>query len=302
MSKLDGTIPLLAEESPLTKEVRSSSGHDDNGRSPTWNKLFSGGSLVDAFMMEAAQLIGQALLSLPWIFSLMGYASSAFFIVFFSLCSVWTNYLAIAMLTQYRHRIRSSGDPRAKDPHYVASYYDVIGHFCGRGWGTFTFAVVVLALAGLAVAQILGAASSLYLVTDRFSKRTLTLIVGGVFALVVLLPSAREYRAFSALAVVATLYSAVYFTFASVMQGPAEDVVYNDSRDAYQYFQGYVATIFIFGGLSATIEKADVMNDRSRYSFAYVFAVLYSYAVVIPGTSPILLNFDPLYPPLYVLI
>ena len=100
--------------------------------------IFNGGRFFDAFMMEAAQLVGQSLLSLPWIFSLMGYASSIFFILFFSILSIWTNHLVITMLNQYRYEIEIANDIRSQDIHYVASYHDVISHFCGRNWGIFT--------------------------------------------------------------------------------------------------------------------------------------------------------------------
>ena len=272
-------------------------GDDDidkwEGRSPILKAIFNGGTFVDAFMMESAQLVGQSLLSLPWIFSLMGYAWSIFFIFFFSLLSLWTNHLVITMLAQYRYEIKVAGDPRSSDVHYIASYHDVIEHFAGRRWSIFTLVVVAVALFGLCIAQIIATASNLFLLQDEsnyaLNKRSLTLIVGGIFLLVALVPTAREYRPLSMLAVVATFYTACYMTIASVVEGPVEDVQYGESglstaQRFINFFLGLVAIIFNFGGLSATIEKADVMNNtvRNNYDHGYLGAVLYSYIVTIP--------------------
>lgn len=57
---------------------------------PWWRKFISGGSGLDAFMMEAGQQIGQSLMSLPWTFALMGYPLAITSFVFLSLASMWT--------------------------------------------------------------------------------------------------------------------------------------------------------------------------------------------------------------------
>lgn len=286
--------PLSFLHLPTKSEVGSDAIIDKwEGRSPILKAMFDGGTIFDAFMMEAAQLVGQSLLSLPWIFSLMGYASSIFFIFFFSLLSLWTNHLVITMLAQYRYEIKVADDPRSNDVHYVASYHDVIEHFAGRRWSIFTLVVVAVALFGLCIAQIIATASNIFLLQDEanyaLSKRSLTLIVGGFFLLVALVPTAREYRPFSMLAVFATFYTACYMTTASIVEGPAEDVQYGEGglstgQGFVNFFLGLVAIIFNFGGLSATIEKADVMDDRvrNRYDQGYLGAVLYSYIVTIP--------------------
>ena len=124
------------------------------------------------------------------------------------------------------YEIKIANDTRSQDMHYVASYHDVITHFCGRNWGVFTLVVVAIALL-LCIAQIIATASNIFLLQDEedyaLSKRSLTLIVGAVFLLISLLPSAREYRPFSALALMATFYTAIYMTVASVIDGRRPD-------------------------------------------------------------------------------
>jgi len=263
--------------------------NNNNDHSPLTiiKSIFNGGRFFDAFMMESAQLVGQSLLSLPWIFSLMGYASSIFFILFFSILSIWTNHLVITMLNQYRYEIKIANDIRSQDIHYVASYHDVISHFCGRKWGLFTLVVVAIALLGLCIAQIIATASNIFLLQDEedyaLSKRSLTLIVGAVFLLISFIPSAREYRPFSALALMATFYTAIYMTVASVIDGPIDNVQYDHLDGFINYFLGLVAIIFNYGGMSATVEKADVMDENvtQTYDVAYIYAVLYSFVVTI---------------------
>lgn len=72
------------------------------------------------------------------------------------------------------------------------------------------------------------------------------------------------------------LYSLVLHDLLSV-QGPVEDVKYEHASSIQNFFLGLVNVIFNYGGISATIEKADVMNQRHRYDYAYIFAGLYSY-------------------------
>ena len=95
--------------------------------------------------------------------------------------------------------------------------------------------------------------------------------------MIMFLPTAREFRFFSLLACVTTFYTAWYFTIYSAVQGPVEDVKYEHASSIQNFFLGLVNVIFNYGGISATIEKADVMNQRNRYDYAYIFAGLYSY-------------------------
>lgn len=250
-------------------------------RSALFKLLFDGGTLYDAFLMEAAQQIGQSLLTIPWIFSLMGYAGAIITLLLFSVLAMWSNHLVISLLTQFRYEIDQQGDPRASMPGYIASYGDVIGWFCGKKLSIFTHIVVILSLLGTSVGQIIATASNLFLLQDpenyAISKRTLTCIVGGIFSLIIFLPTAREFRFFSLLACVTTFYTAWYFTIYSAVSGPVEDVKYEHASSINGFFLGLVNVIFNYGGISATIEKADVMNQRNRYDYAYIFAGLYSY-------------------------
>ena len=139
---------------------------------------------------------------------------------------------------------------RPKQQGDIASYHDVIEHFAGRRWSIFTLVVVAVALFGLCIAQIIATASNLFLLQDEsnyaLNKRSLTLIVGGIFLLVALVPTAREYRPLSMLAVVATFYTACYMTIASVVEGPVDDVQYGESGlSTAQRFISHILQRFI---------------------------------------------------------
>jgi len=55
-------------------------------------------------LMEASQQVGQSLLTLPWAFALMGYPAAILCLLTLSLASMWTQYLLISMLAEYRQR------------------------------------------------------------------------------------------------------------------------------------------------------------------------------------------------------
>ena len=271
------------KQKPPSALIRRSQKYE--GRSKLIRLMFDGGTILDAIMMEASQQVGQSLLSLPWIFSLMGPTATIVLIFVFSATSIWTNHLLIALLAEFRHEIATRGDdPRAKDPHFIASYHDVVGHFCGKNWEILTRVSVFFALVGLCVAQIVATASNLYLLTGNgISKRALTLIVGATFFLISFIPTSREYRLFSVLALTATFYTAWYFTIDSIIEGKAEDVTYEHAASVEDFFLGFTALLFMFGGHSAVTEKADVMNEPKKYDVAYIFAILYTYLITLPN-------------------
>jgi len=72
-------------------------------------------------------------------------------------------------------------------------------------------------------------------------------------------------------------------TVASVVDGKVDNVQYDHLDGFINYFLGLVAIIFNYGGMSATVEKADVMDESvtQTYDVAYIYAVLYSFVVTI---------------------
>jgi auxin influx carrier (AUX1 LAX family) len=153
----------------------------------------------------------------------------------------------------------------------------------GPIWGTFSIVIVILSLAGLSIAQIISTSSNLYLLNWGIDKRLLSCIVGAVVSLTCFIPTYREYRAFTFLGLIATTYTAWYMTITSIVDGPVPNVDYTGPTTIQDFFTCFSAMVFMFGTHSAVIEKADVMNEPSRYDVAYVYSILYVYTMTLPN-------------------
>lgn len=225
----------------------------------------------------------------------MGYALGVVCLLGFSFASAWTQTLLITLLAEYRKQKREGeklGDTVAtettctkteaqlrhqgEDDH-IASYHTIITYFAGHWWGNFSLLVVSVGLIGLSTVQIISTASNLYLLEiPGLDKRDLSLITSGVFAIVSFLPTFRDYRAFAALALLATTYTAWYMTISSAVQGPIEDVQYDAPSDLRGFFTAFTSLLFMFGGHIGAVEKADVMSKSRWYlclSFEWPFSI-----------------------------
>ena len=85
----------------LTRSSLETRKKEQGGLAGWWARFGEGGTIFDAFLMEASQQVGQSLLTLPWAFSLMGYGWAITSLLGLSLISMWTQHLLIAL-----HRAR----------------------------------------------------------------------------------------------------------------------------------------------------------------------------------------------------
>ena len=86
-------------------------------------------------------------------------------------CALYTNYLLVNLHTEFRKWLAANkNDPRSDDPHYIVSYHDIMGGLIGPKSKTFALLVVILALYGLSVVQIISTGSNMYLLYDGLSK------------------------------------------------------------------------------------------------------------------------------------
>ena len=283
-----------------TTEVTAATASNNNGSasfkksSSRWG-ILSGGTMFDAFIMEASQQIGQSILTLPWIFANMGFTLGILCLLFVTCSSMIAQHSLISLYVEYKKETNealpnsnsNSSDDGIETPattkQHIASYHDVITWAAGPKWGRVSQVMVIAALSGLSIAQIISTASNLYLLNVGLDKRALTYISGLVMSLVCFVPTYREYRAFTFLGLVATTYTAWYMVTASIIKGPVDDVEYTGPTSLKMFFTCLSSMIFMFGTHSASIEKADVMNKPSKYDVAYVFAMLYVYTITIPN-------------------
>ena len=131
----------------LTRSSLETREKAQGGLAGWWARFGEGGTIFDAFLMEASQQVGQSLLTLPWAFSLMGYGWAITSLLGLSLISMWTQHLLIALHAEYRMRLSQDKEhPRHGDEDYIASYHEVFGYLMNKWWGRFSVVIVFLAL------------------------------------------------------------------------------------------------------------------------------------------------------------
>ena len=97
-----------------------------------WQKLTVGGSTFDGFLLAASQEVGQSILSLPYVFSQLGFAGGVILEFFFATLALYTCVLLVCMHAQYRHNLKVNEDPRHYDEYYIVSYHEIMEHFVGK--------------------------------------------------------------------------------------------------------------------------------------------------------------------------
>lgn len=226
------TLPACEFRSSILEKSSEFSAQAAKKKKSTIHKIFSlltsGGTNFDAFLLAASQEVGQVILTLPWVFSLVGMTSGIILQFFFATSALYTNYLLVNLHTEFRKRLKAdTSDPRSNDPHYIVSYHDIMGYLIGPFWKGFAFTVVFLSLFGLTTVQIIATGSNMYLYDDSLPKRTWGLIAGGCFSLLAFVPNFRYYRLFVFVANLATTYTSWYMTIAAAVEGPLPEVAYD---------------------------------------------------------------------------
>jgi len=249
--------------------------------------LTKGGTSFDSFLLAASQEVGQSILTLPWVFSLVGMTSGICLQLFFATAALYTNYLLVNLHTEYRKRLAvDKDDPRSSDVHYVVSYADIMGYLIGWPMKWLSFAAVFVSLFGLTTVQIIATGSNMYIFYPEIPKRTWGLISGAVFALLAFIPNFRHYRFLVVTANIATTYTSWYMTISAATDPDApEDPVYDAPRNYDEWFRGMVGLLFVYGGHASNIEVADVMDDHSTYDRAYFWSYLYVFTLTMPNAA-----------------
>ena len=67
-----------------------------------WKRITKGGTVFDGFLLAASQEVGQVILTLPYIFSLLGMTSGIVLQFVFATAAVYTNALLVNLHTEFR--------------------------------------------------------------------------------------------------------------------------------------------------------------------------------------------------------
>ena len=260
-----------------------------NKQPSTLHKVFTcltkGGTKFDAFLLAAAQEVGQSIMVLPYVFSLVGMSSGIILQFLFATTALYTNYLLVNLHTEFRKRLAlDDTDPRGKDSNYVVSYHDIMGGLVGPTLKWFSLAVCFLSLFGLTTVQLIATGSNMYIFDPVLDKRTWVLISGGIFSLLALVPNFRHYRFLVVMANIATTYTSWFMVIeAASTDTDGMDIVHDAPTNYDDWFRGMVTILFMFGGHASNIEVADVMDDHSEYDQAYMASFFYVFTLTLPN-------------------
>jgi len=251
--------------------------------SAAWNSVSSGGTVFDGFLLAASSEVGQSILTLPNVFSQVGFTAGLVLEFGFATMALYTNFLLVSMHAQHRHNLKATDDPKHRDPYHIVSYHEIMDALVGPWLKQVSIVVVFFALLGLSTVQIIATASNCYLLDSSISKRSWALLWGSLFSLVAFVPNFRHYRMLSILGILTTTYTAWYMVFSSLADEPDQDVVHNAPENIEGFFTGFVQLLFIFGGHTSNIEVADVMDDPASYDRSYFWSYLYVFTLTMPN-------------------
>ena len=156
-----------------------------------WRFVRDGGTTFDGFLLAASAEVGQSILTLPYIFSLVGFTWGIILEIMFATLALYTNYLLVSMHAQFRHNLKAKDDKRHSDPYYIVSYHEIMEGLVGVWLKRFSLTVVFVALLGLSTVQIIATSSNFYILNDSLSKRDWSFVWGGIFMTVAFIPTCK---------------------------------------------------------------------------------------------------------------
>ncbi|XP_024536360.1 auxin transporter-like protein 2 isoform X2 [Selaginella moellendorffii] len=226
----------------------------------------------------------ELLLTIPHSWAQAG-LPSAIVVQFVHLCiGWWSGYTTNLLYLEYK-KVAQKRDPHRFDNHTI-QLHEVLGGLMGKWWERVSLFFNIGTLGTIATVEILASSNIVFYMNDSLDKRTWALIFGGIFSLSVFTPSAQNYRAWSFLGVIATIYTAFYLIIAGIVHKEIPDVNRPFSpREFSEYF--IPMTNFIALGTEAIpVEIMDAMWKPEEYKLPWLFGMVYTGLVsLIPTMS-----------------
>ncbi|EFJ18760.1 hypothetical protein SELMODRAFT_112710 [Selaginella moellendorffii] len=257
---------------------------DNSMRALAKKLLWHGGSVYDAWFSCASNQVAQVLLTLPYSFSQLGIVWGVTFQVFYGLLGSWTAYLISCLYVEYRARKEKEN---VNFKNHVIQWFEVLDGLLGPYWKAagFTFNCTFLLFGS--VIQLIACGSNIYYISDRFDKRTWTIIFGACCMTTVLVPSFHNYRIWSFLGLGMTTYTAWYMTITALVHGKDPGVKHSAPNNLVQYFTGATNILYTFGGHAVTVEIMHAMWKPSKFKSVYLFSTLYVLTLTIPSATAV---------------
>ncbi|KAK9813484.1 hypothetical protein WJX73_001640 [Symbiochloris irregularis] len=256
----------------------------------------------DAFLSVASSAVGQVILTYPYQLAIMGIIPGIFIGIGVGLLNFYTLWLMIIL---YLHRkkdmvkagewyndVDSNGYQRRRT---VTQYHDIIGFSLGRyPFGLLGQLLTALYILGVAIQQVVASASSQHTINPEYSKRTLTLILGGPILIFGFLPRHvlaffRSVRVLNLLALVGTNYSCLYFFIYAVHKGGHRGIITRGPLSIQDFFLG--AAVVGSAGHSISMEIMDSMRRSRQFTIASFTGWVWNIILLLPHSIAIVLAF-----------
>eukprot|EP00891_Asterochloris_glomerata_P000679 jgi/Astpho2/679/Aster-x0950 len=181
------------------------------------------------------------------------------------------------------------------DKVYCIQYHELIMELCGCWAGNISRIVNVMALVGLGVAQVIASSSNLHALNARFSKRDYSLMFGGGALLVSFVPSFRNMRILSMVAILGTTYTSWYMlAFAKANKGTGQATLVAELSTVPQLRQAAAATatiLFTYGGHAMLVEVMDTTTRPDKFHWFFLCSYLYTFTLTLPDSVSIYASF-----------
>ncbi|XP_024525197.1 auxin transporter-like protein 2 [Selaginella moellendorffii] len=246
--------------------------------------FWHGGSVYDAWFSCASNQVAQVLLTLPYSFSQLGFASGIVFQVFYGLLGAWTAYLISWLYVEYRNRKEKEN---VSFKNHIIQWFEVLDGLLGPYWKAIGFGFNCTFLLFGSVIQLIACASNIYYINDSLSKRTWTYIFGACCMTTVLIPSFHNYRVWSFLGLGMTTYTAWYMTIAAIVHGQADNVKHTGASKLVLYFTGATNILYTFGGHAVTVEIMHAMWKPQKFKWVYLVATIYVFTLTLPSATAV---------------
>ncbi|KAL0027200.1 hypothetical protein WJX77_002860 [Trebouxia sp. C0004] len=264
--------------------------------------FWEGDTQGDAFLTAAAAQVGQVILTLPNAVATTGMASGVFFQLTFATLALWTLFLLATLYQELKKRkaawrrdlhhgivmvtldeLHMSG---WTDKVYCVQYHEVVFELCGPWLGSASWLVNVLALVGLAVAQVIACANNMYRLNSFRNKRDYALLFGSVGLTTSFIPSFRNMRIFSFVAILGTSFTAWYMVAHASAQGLQEGLWGQAPTQGLQAFvEGSTNLLFVYGGHAMLMEVMDSMQQPSKFPRVFAASYLYVFTLTLPSAA-----------------
>ncbi|EFJ36461.1 hypothetical protein SELMODRAFT_438269 [Selaginella moellendorffii] len=238
--------------------------------------FWNGGSSFDTWLNIGSTKIAQILLTIPFSYAQAGLPSAIAFQVLHLLMGWWGVYIINILYLTYQ---KKQNPPLQHNQKRNTQLHEVLGGLLGKWWSVATLVSMVPYLFTVCVIQLTACSNIVFEMNDQLPKRTWTVIFGALFSLSIIMPSAQNYRAWSFLGVIATVYTSCYLGVSDVQMSLAP-------RGYIGYFSA-LSNFLAVGTEMIPVELMDAMWKPEDFKTPWFYGIIYVCMVSMPASMTV---------------